>query len=196
MKIARTVVTTALLLSLLAPTVNAEGDVFIDAERAIVNTPQAIINVSDTIVINGHVYVNGTILRSINNQEPEAYFRPKFAEVKFIKDLVMTAKGHEKGIVYTGQFDLDPVPQRFNEVNRREYELLGRDIILQSETYNGFAYNSVEMPREAINRSNSIMALYKAIGESKYGVQLYRENAPENVSINNSPLLDELKTPA
>lgn len=196
LRVLNTIISGIIFLSVITPTPEIIYQVpdTIVTEDVTVNTENAVINVDNTIIINGEVMINGTILRSINNRQPDSYFRPSFSQVDFIKDKVMVDLN--KGVVYTGEFDLDPVSLNLPNINRREYEILGRDTILEYENYSNSKYATVEMPRSTLTRKNGIMALYKAIGTSEFDITLIPRSVQEPVDINSSPLLDELKTPA
>ena len=147
--------------------------------------------------------VKATVLRSINNSSKKALFRPKFEEVSFLKDDAINEL--KMGTVFTGEFDKgihsssvedNPIPEGFKE--RREYNVLGYDIMARSEAYNKDTedvYADYVEGSSHINKELAIMACYKALGESYYKHEFYTSaNGSYPIPVGSTPFVELVGT--
>jgi hypothetical protein len=168
--------------------------VTVTANSATIFTKTVTINSGTTYVLNGKEIVNGTIARSINLSRSDVYYRPTLDDTPFLKGLIMNTEN--MAVVDTDEYSTGLLPSDntsgsvnpvYPETNTREYNILGRDIILRSEDYTGSTYSVTKIPEDAVTNSDAIMALYKALGRQEYTIKLTKVSVGDDVPIQNSP---------
>lgn len=130
-----------------------------------------------------------TVVRSVNNKIPNAYYKPRLRDIPLLEELIL--ENGDFVVAYTGFFDIDKSePYKPTNQQSRALEVLGYDFLLKDENYNGTDYNAVDCD-EQIEYGTAIMDIYKALGKYETSVSLYMK-ADSSLKLDNSPAVKEL----
>ena len=159
----------SLLMNSLSPLIVTADDTtsqtVINAENvSLSNVSNVVINSQNTTVTLEETTVNGTVVRSRNNENPQIKFTPKLSEIPDFMNRVVKESSGKLAFAWGGEYDLNRKTRENIGTNSREYEVLGSDILLTSEKYdmNTDYYSYTEMKDGAISTKDIITALYKA----------------------------------
>lgn len=137
-------------------------------------------------------------LYSINNTIPNGCYKPKIDELDNIMEIA--SKRYRYASVYGGYFDVDNTPENNLGVTQRAVEVLGPDILLDSEAYQftddnemsaiGGTYvtspvitensSSTDLLAQTVSLDTAIMNIYKAMGINLYDYKFKIERGTIN----------------
>lgn len=127
-----------------------------------------------------------TIVHSINNTIPNAYYKPSINDIPLLEEKIL--KEGKFVSAYTGFFDLDKTdPYKPDTMQSRALELLGYDLLLESESYSPESGYQALSAAENVTRGKAVMDIYKALGLSQFDISLYYSH-DHSITLENSPV--------
>ena len=131
-----------------------------------------------------------TVVHSINNTLSDAYYKPSINDIPLLEEKIL--QDGKFIYAYTGFFDLDRTePYKPETMQSRALELLGYDLLLESESYSPDSGYQASQSGSNVTKGKAIMDIYKALGRSQFDISLYY--SPDNsITLESSPAAKDL----